>query len=293
MLVSILTPTRNRAYILKKIFNSLCLQSLKDFEWVVVDDGSQDKTEQLLKGFIAEGQVNINYIRQQNGGKHRAINRGVQEAKGKLIFIVDSDDYLTEDALKILAEQYKFIENDSCFAGLSGCRKYPDGKRIGGEANFDVLECSPIDLRMKYHVTGDMAEVWKTSVLKQYPFPEFDGEKFCPEALVWNRIAQNYKVRYFNKSIYVCDYLPDGLTAKITKLRMDSCHASMTYYSELFSYQIPFSQKLKAAINFWRFASCSENPFREKIKKIGLSSLICWFPGYIMHIRDCKKQLPN
>ncbi|MCS2864767.1 hypothetical protein NXW13_13095 [Bacteroides thetaiotaomicron] len=96
---------------------------------------------------------------------------------------------------------------------------------------------------MKYHISGDMAEVYKTDILRQYPFPEFAGEHFCPEALVWNRIAQRYKLYFFNEKIYVCDYLPDGLTAHIIQVRMKSPLASLLYYSELYHMNISLGLK--------------------------------------------------
>lgn len=119
-----------------------------------------------------------------------------------------------------------------------------------------------------------------------YPFPEIEGEKFCPEALVWNRIALKYKLRYFYEKIYLCNYLEDGLTAKITRIRMNSPVASCMYYAELYYKNIPFLQKLKAAINYWRFAFCSEFSFRQAIKELD-SIALCLVPcGYLYHLKD-------
>jgi glycosyltransferase involved in cell wall biosynthesis len=265
MLLTVFTPTYNRAYALRKLYDSLCDQTFSDFEWMVVDDGSTDDTENLVLSFIDEGKILVRYIKQENGGKHRAINCGVKNASGMLFFIVDSDDYLTKDALQQVAQQFESVSDDDGFAGVSGMRITPEGQRIGGEVSFDTQDCTSLDLRMRYRISGDMAEVWRTDILRNYPFPEIDGEKFCPEALVWNRIAQHYKLRYFNRGIYVCQYLPDGLTAKITRLRQESSGASMMYYSELFHYHIPWMQKIKAVLNFWRFAAYSGETWGERI----------------------------
>jgi glycosyltransferase involved in cell wall biosynthesis len=287
MLLTVFTPTYNRAYSLRKLYDSLCGQTFSDFEWLVVDDGSTDDTENLVHSFIDEEKILIRYIKQENGGKHRAINRGVQEARGELFFIVDSDDYLTVDALQLLSDNFDCV--DETYVGISGRRQNGNGEYIGGILDYETLDCTYLELCFKYHIECDMAEAWRTDILRQYPFPSFDGEFFCPEALVWNRFALKYKIRYFNKGIYICEYLKDGLTAKITGLRMQSAGCSMLYYSELNKMNIPRMQKRKAAINFWRFAFCKKGLWSQKISMIGLQWLIYLLPGFIFHRIDCFK----
>lgn len=288
-MVTVFTPSFNRAYILPKLYESLCKQTSMDFEWVIVDDGSSDGTSELITNYELQiAPFPIRYFRQDNAGKHIAINRGVQEARGELFFIVDSDDQLTEDAVEWIEKTYHEIRGKEPFAGLSGIRITPDGKRIGGNMNYDVLDTDALSLRLLEKIDGDMAEIYRTEVLRQYPFPKVEGEKFCPEALVWNRIAQKYMLRYVNHGIYVCEYLPDGLTAKIVQLRYRSPLTSMMYYSELQHLQIPAGQRLKANINFWRFA-----PIRLWYKARGMKMLNAWtvvgLPlGYVYSMMDRK-----
>ena len=264
-MITIFTPTYNRAYIIDKLYKSLCLQTNQHFEWLIVDDGSTDDTELLVQSFINEKKLLIRYFKQPNGGKHRAINKGVKEANGDFFFIVDSDDQLTVDAIEQVYVYSDSIKEEQSFAGVSGMRFYPSGERIGGDFNFEVLDCSALEVRFKYSIKGDMSEIYKTDILRKYPFPEFENEKFCPEAVVWNRIACNYKLRYFNKKIYLCDYLNDGLTAKIVKIRMQSPNASMLCYSELTEMNIPSIQKIKSSINYWRFSFCSDLSDRKSV----------------------------
>lgn len=284
-MITIFTPTYNRAYSLPRLYESLCKQSDNDFEWLIVNDGSTDNTDELVKSYIAENRITINYIVQNNGGKHRAINRGVSEAKGELFFIVDSDDYLVPDAIKTIKAIFEPIRENPVFAGLTGLRIYPSGEKVGGECSFDILDCNALDFRYKYHIQGDMAEVFRTDILKQYPFPEFDDERFCPEALVWNRIALKYKLRYAYQRIYVCEYQPDGLTAKITRIRLQSSQASTLYYSELTRMPVPLSIRVKAAINYWRFSKKSDR----KIYRISfIYNIIGILPGKLMKWQDLK-----
>ena len=107
MLITVLTPTYNRAKLLERLYQSLCQQTYQDFEWIVVNDGSKDHTNEVVQSFVAEKKINIIYIKQENGGKHRAVNSGVKVAKGELIFIADSDDWLPFNAIEIVMEKYK------------------------------------------------------------------------------------------------------------------------------------------------------------------------------------------
>lgn len=284
--ITIFTPVYNRAYIITQLYESLCNQSCRDFEWVIVDDGSTDGIENLIDRFREEKRIDIRYFKQQNGGKHIAINRGVKEARGEFFFIVDSDDYLTKDAVEWISHNATLIRDNDDFAGLSGIRIRPDGSKIGGGGDFGNIDANAIDIRLRYGVTGDLAEIYKTDVLRKFTFPKFDNEKFCPEALVWFRIARHYKLRYCHKGIYVCEYLPDGLTAKITRIRRNSPCASMTFYSEHFHDKISVIWKLKAAINFWRFALA---PYKRSYKMLTPLSLMAWFPGQIMRLLERHK----
>lgn len=287
-MITVFTPTYNRAYILTKLYRSLCNQTCKQFEWIIVDDGSTDNTSELIGTFIQEGNIEIVFVQQFNGGKHRAINRGVGLAKGDLFFIVDSDDQLTEDAIEQILRYHDGIKDKNDFAGVCGLKAYFDGRRVGGDSYFTILDCSNLEFRYKYKIKGDMAEVIRTDVMKEFPFPEFAGEKFCSEAVVWNRMAQKYKIRYFYKNIYLCDYLEDGLTASITKIRMKSPQASMLCYSELFHYDIPVLQKIKAAVNYWRFGVCGRLGSYNHIRGIGWGILL--FPiGVLYHLIDLRR----
>ncbi|MBQ3828152.1 MAG: glycosyltransferase, partial [Prevotella sp.] len=202
--------------------------------------------------------ISIRYLYQKNGGKHRAINRGVKEARGELFLILDSDDTLPPDSLELINLYYQQIKDDASFGGVCGYMAHHDGTVIGHGCDVPVLDTNSIDLRYKYHVAGDMLEVFRTTVMREIPFPDIEGEKFVPEALVWNRIACKYKLRVFHEVVYYRDYLDGGLTDKIVKIRMKSPIASMMTYAELNSYDIPFMSKVKAAINYWRFRCCAK-----------------------------------
>ena len=284
MLITVFTPTYNRAYTLPKLYCSLLKQTDNDFEWLVVDDGSTDNTKEIITDWVKSRELPIRYFFQENGGKHRAINRAVKEAHGELFFIVDSDDYLEANAIERIKWHYSLISENLKFAGVCCSRYYPNGERIGGKDNFGVIECNQFFLRFKLGIKGDMNEAIRTDVMKEFPFPEIDGEKFCTEAYVYNKIAQKYFIRYFDEMIYICDYLPDGLTAKIVKVRMESPITSMLYYSDLINYDVPFFQKIKAMVNYWRFAFCLNHFTTYLVKN---PNFYIFLPvGFIFHLKD-------
>lgn len=288
MLLTVFTPTYNRAYTISKLYESLCRQTCPDFEWLIVDDGSTDNTEQLIAGFIDERKINIRYFKKENGGKHTAINLGVRNANGDLFFIVDSDDYLTNDAVEWVKKEFPAIQ-DERYSGLSGIRISPDGNKIGSKSYFEPIDSDPA-LVGRYGIYGDMSEIYKTSILRQYPFPEIPNERFCIESYVWLQIGRKYVMRYYYKGIYVCEYLPDGLTASNVRIRMQSPQLSRLCYAFILCNDYDFMQKTKAGIQYWRFALCQASmSFKECIYQVGIKNLVYLPFGALFHSYDLLK----
>ncbi|MFC2666130.1 MAG: glycosyltransferase family 2 protein [Prevotella histicola] len=292
--ISILTPTYNRGKLLLPLYDSLKNLTFKDFEWLIVDDGSEDDTEQYALSWIAHNIQNaefpIRYIKKSNGGKHTAINRGVREANGELILILDSDDTLPSDSLATIAQYYEQCKGYKDCAGVCGLMAHHDGQLIGTGFPKDPMYESALLFRYaeKGNVTGDLLEVYKTSVMREFPFPEIENEKFCPESLVWNRIANKYKLFCFNKVIYYRDYLDGGLTSKIVRIRMNSPIASTMTYAEMLDYDISLKWKIRSAINYWRFRYCIKNKAL-KAPDVKWYWRLFQIIGLLMHLKDNRK----
>ena len=286
-MITVFTPTYNRAYSLPRLYESLKAQKFHDFEWLIVDDGSSDNTAEVVRGWIEEKSLNIHYIKTVNGGKHRAINKGVTLANGELFFIVDSDDRLPDDSLYWVHRYYEEIKDDDLFAGVAASRAYPDGKKIGGSVSYEILDTDYVSFREKYKVKGDMAEVWRTDILRQYPFPEFDGEKFLTEAVVWDEIAKKYKLRYLNKAIYTCEYLPDGLTKNIRAHHRNSPQGTMLFYSrQMNDGRLRWISRMKAAANYWRYTI----DYKGKRCNLPLWSWMFVPAGFVVYKLDLRKE---
>lgn len=268
-MITIFTPIYNRAYIVSNLYHSLLHQTCYEFEWLIVDDGSTDYIALLVDEWVKNtSQFVIRFYHQENKGKHAAINYGVKLSDRDAFFIVDSDDYLEKDAVKTITRYWKDISTDNGFAGISGLRKNKYGRIIGGTPAFaEYIDASNLD-REKYGLDGDKAEVYKTRLLRKFPFPEYENEKFISEAVVWDKLAyEGYKMRWINKEFVICDYLKDGLTAKGEKIFIANPKGWAHYIrTEFKCREINARERLKKSYYFYE---CECTRFtKEEIKEL-------------------------
>lgn len=256
--ITVFTPTYNRESLLARLYDSIKRQDFSNFEWIIVDDGSTDNTASTVEVWAEESNFDIRYFYQENSGKHIAINKGVNEARGELFFIVDSDDWLADNALQDIWQVWQSIPKDQriLLAGISGLCAYKDGRIVGTKYPLDSIDSDPIELRTFYDVKGDKAEVFRADILREFPFPSNLG-KFVTEGLVWNRIGQKYMMRYVNKVWCYKEYLSGGLTSRSIELRVKNLDSTILYYEEfikLRNKRIKFRYRLKNIINYARFS---------------------------------------
>lgn len=272
--ITIFTPSYNRAFLLPRLYESLILQSYKDFEWLIVDDGSTDNTEQIVSEWLRSNKIPIRYYKQENGGKHRAINKGLDLANGELFFIVDSDDELPNNSLSYIYKYSKNISNN--LVGVVGRKQYFNKGLIGKKFPKKQFISDPINKTYELGLKGDLAEVVKTEILKQCKFPDFEGEKFSSESMMWNQLSKKgFKLLYFDVPVYNAEYLYGGLTSNSIQNRRKSGKYSTLLYKELAEYdELTIKHKFRAYINFWRFSfyngrSISQNFILLEYKYIG------------------------
>ncbi len=254
-MVTVFTPAYNRAHLLPVLYASLKKQTSKNFEWVVVDDGSSDGTAELLEKWEKEKEVPLRFVRQENGGKHRAVNRGVSLAKGELFLIVDSDDHLEENAVETLIKWQKSLDGGGKWGGVAGLKVHADGSDLGTSFKGGFVDATSLE-REKYNITGDKAEAFFTEVLRAFPFPEFEGEKFVTENTVWYAIAAaGYKLRWFNEPVIVCEYLEDGLTRNAEEVRRRNPLGYLYYFALCRRVQRGPRRKLAAVWHYYALAT--------------------------------------
>jgi glycosyltransferase involved in cell wall biosynthesis len=285
MLITIFTPTYNRKDLLKRLYQSLLQQTQKNFEWLVVDDGSTDNTENYFSNLLTKQQpFPIRYIKQENGGKHRAINNGVRNAEGELFFIVDSDDYLTEDAIDKINQWVATLDSSHKWAGLSGLKGDSKGNAVGQQYKEHRFVDAKNSERRKYNLLGDKAEVYFTEILKQHPFPEIPGENFISEEIVWNAIARDgYYIRWFNEIIYICDYLEGGLTKDNTKDRKNPIGRLLWAKGQLETFPNSWRDRF-LAIGIYRHAVAEIKSTSQTAKDLGISRISVIFASQLLSL---------
>lgn len=282
--ITILTPTYNRAAYLPRLFESLKAQTNRDFLWLVVDDGSEDDTENLIASYGQQG-VELRYIRQENGGKHTALNRGIAEIQSELTFIVDSDDYLPENAVETVLAYHEKYRGTPGLCGYSFLRCHSDGRVNTAYFPSDELIGSYAQVRINGDIGGDKAEVFYTEILKKHPFPVFPGEKFMPEDAVWMQMSGPYQMVHMNKNIYYCDYLEGGLTNTGWRMKVHSPRG-MILRSKVYLDDPAIRMKVKVKMMllyqvYGRFAALSARELRRDTGEKALWYL-CKAPAFII-----------
>lgn len=216
--LTIFTPTYNRGYILEKLYESLKKQTSKDFLWLIVDDGSIDNTQSIVNAWIEENEMEIYYYKQENGGKQRAFNRGVNNAETELFMCVDSDEYLLKDAVQVIIQQWEKVKNYKYLAGMVALRGVTENKPIGTYFPEMIEESTLGELYSSYHFKGDTELIYRTKILKEHPFWVAESEKFMGESYVYQQIDQEYKLSILRRIVAVGEYLQDGYTHNVRKL---------------------------------------------------------------------------
>jgi len=213
---TVLTPTYNRAHTLHRVYRSLVEQTFQDFEWLIVDDGSTDNTQELVSGWQQEARFPIRYVWQENAHKKAAFNRGVAEAQGELLVALDSDDSLDLNALYTMSQIWNGLDTQEQehFVAITGLCAREDGQIVGDMFPEDVVDATSLDMSFRYHVKGEKFGCMRTAVLLKFPFPE-DIAGFVPESLVWRAIARaGYLTRFVNQVFRVYHDSEDSLSSQ-------------------------------------------------------------------------------
>lgn len=259
---TVLTPSYNRARCLDRVYQSLEKQSFKDFEWVIVDDGSQDNTAEVVKHLIEKSSFPIKYVWQENQHKKTAVNNGVRNSSGQFVSILDSDDELTPNALADLYEAWQSIPDQKkpSFQGVAGLCIASGKVNVGSPFPSDVFDSDYYTLVYKKKLGGEYFGFTRRAILLRFSYPEING--FVPESLVWGRIGAEYKTRYINKLIRVYHESEDSMgkgEQKNASLRffIRNSEGWFLNFTELLNTKIDFliyspSRLIKTASNYTR-----------------------------------------
>lgn len=208
--LTIFTPAYNRAHTISRTYESLCRQTCKDFEWLVIDDGSSDNTRELVKGWIVENKFSIRYIYQENQGMHGAHNTAYKNIHTELNTCIDSDDWMPDDAVEKIVSFWKKYGSEDV-AGFMGLDATEDGRIIGGYFSEGLKKTTLREYYEELKGTGDKKLVYRTSVICSVPeYPLFKGEKYVGLLYKYNLVDEQYPLLVSNDVYVIVDYQDDG-----------------------------------------------------------------------------------
>ena len=220
-LLTVFTPAYNRAHLLPRLYDALLRQTCEDFVWLVIDDGSSDNTRELVEGWIAEGELTIQYHYKENGGMHTAHNAAYDLIETELNVCIDSDDHMPVDAVEIILQTWERSRDDS-LAGLVGLDHDTKGSLIGTQFKPDERRIT-LSGFYAHGGRGDKKLVLRTDVVNQYPrYPEYEGEKLVPLGTLYTLIDQDYELLTVNRPLVIVDYQEGGSSSTIFRQYRES-----------------------------------------------------------------------
>lgn len=270
--LSIVTPIFNRVDLIDRVYESLLKQSVKCFEWIIIDDGSTDGSFDRCLSYQND-RFNIIVIKQENQGKHVALNTSHSYIHGLVTLIVDSDDYLLPNAVEIITKtwkQYWRAKNLGSITFLRGT----DEKTPFCIAKKENCLLNGLKNNISIIKSVDCCQTIRSELFKKYRFPVFEGEKFLGESALWARLFIDYKVVFINKVLYICEYLEDGLTKKGRSLRNKNPKGGLFISEIRMNPKSPLKIRVKNAILFhWYGRLCGYNFW----KLYSITSYKTWF----------------
>jgi glycosyltransferase involved in cell wall biosynthesis len=290
--IAVCTPTHDRAATLPRVHESLCAQTFPDFEWLVIDDGSTDDTPEVITALAARSPFAVRYFRQENAGKHVALNRASRECRSFFLAILDSDDWYLPNCLERLVHHWDRLPDPSRYAEVQGLCADERGTVLGDRYPTDIFDADYYAMTQVYRLRGDRAGMIRADVLRAHPFPEAFPTTFLPEAIVLNRIALSYLIRGFNEVIAHKEYLPGGLTRSRAHLNRGAAGPRLLQLEELLAMAktrpLPADVRLKAYANLSRYGLHEgRHPWTQARRAPSAALWLATFPlGVGLYVRD-------
>jgi glycosyltransferase involved in cell wall biosynthesis len=294
------TCTYNRAHTLHRVYGSLAAQTYRDFEWLVVDDGSTDGTRERVGRWQREAAFPIRYVWQPNGGKHIAANRAHDEARGKLYLGLDSDDGCVPQALERMKHHWDAIPRAERhrFCGATALCMDEKGALVGTRFPREVIDSDSVEIRYRYKVKGEKWGFMRTEVLRAHPFPEVAGVRFVTEATVYRRIAQKYRIRYFNEALRIYYSHDADQSSRLVNSAVRDAASMRLYLRDVLLGDLRWFRHdpvrfLRDAANFGRFSlDCGVALPAQFAELPDIRARLLWLlglpAGFLYHLKDVK-----
>jgi glycosyltransferase involved in cell wall biosynthesis len=249
-MLTVFTPTYNRAYTLHLCYESLVRQTCKDFIWLVVDDGSTDGTKELVDTWKAKKEIQIQYYYQENQGMHGAHNTAYRLIDTELNVCIDSDDYMPDNAVEKIISFWK-KQGDKKYAGIVGLDANREGAIIGTSMPNSLQKATLSELYGKHKVKGDKKLVYRSELTKSTPpYPIFPGEKYCPLSYKYILIDQECPLLIMNEVLCHVEYLEDGSSMNIIKQYQKNPKGFSFFRKEAMKYAPSYKERFRETIHY-------------------------------------------
>lgn len=285
-LLTIFTPTYNRKEKLKYLYDSLCRQTNKNFKWLVIDDGSTDETKDLIKSFITEKKIEIQYYFQENSGKMKSHNKAVEMCTTELFLCVDSDDYLVDNAVEIILNiMDKPRMTNEKIIGLLAYRNNKVSFIENDKDRFKKLRLLNLQQLYDNNYSGETTLVFKTKIIRKYPFIIYENERFIQEKTVYNILDQLGKYIFFPENITIMEYQPDGISNNVKKILINNPKGSFYYYNQNMKYEKRKLKNLRNAANAISYGLLSNYNIKYIMKEYKYMKILASPIGIYLYIK--------
>lgn len=247
--ITVFTPAYNRAYTLNLCYESMLRQTSKDFKWLIVDDGSTDNTRELVDSWMKiDNGFDIEYIYKENGGMHTAHNVAYENINTELNMCIDSDDYLTDDAIEKILNFWKVNKSEK-YGGIIALDIFRNGEVIG--KMLPNKKSIAYNDYYEFGGKGDKKVIYRTDVMRKYPpYPEYKDEKFVGLCYKYLLADQEYPLLILNEPVCVVEYLEDGSTNNIFKQFINNPKGYIFLRKERMKYCKTIKWKFKSCVHY-------------------------------------------
>lgn len=277
--ITIITPTYNRAHTLHRVYESLKNQTFKNFKWLIIDDGSTDNTEEVVKQFKKESPFPIEYYKQPNQHKFLAVLDGIRKVETQYHMVMDSDDSYPENSLEILYKEAEKIKNKDEYIGVMALSADENGNIVGDKYPGNGFDGSIFDMRYKYKVRGDKFGIFLSKTyhrqIEGKDYSQYKNKGYIPQSVIFNEYdAKGIKTRFINKIVRIY-HLDENDSESVSNTRwtgknvfgLKEGHLSLlnSYGTKLFFYP---KTLLRNIIGYQYYSFKNKNSLKEVIFSI-------------------------
>jgi glycosyltransferase involved in cell wall biosynthesis len=264
---TVFTPTYNRAELINRVFTSLSNQDYRKFEWLIIDDGSNDNTEDVVATFSELADFDIRYHKKNNNGKVAAINDALDLAKGEFFLVFDSDDWCTSDALSRFEHIWQGIKEDEKhdYCAISCLKSYKDGRIVGEKYTQYLSRLESYSDRFNLSIKGDKWECIRTNIHKENKYDLYMNERYQAPEYAWLKMSQNYKTVFVDEVLSIVEYQADGISNNNLYHRKNSPVSAMSFYLLAMSVSNNLLSRCRSYLNYLRFCAYKEKSLKSKI----------------------------